>query len=104
MGKNKYSFNNLGRWWGSNPAEKKEEEIDILAVGNSGNVLFGECKWRAIRTGTDILDELIRKSELFPFVSKKQYILFSKSDYKSDLLKITAQRKDITLVGLKDMF
>ena len=98
-----YSFKNLGRWWGTNPKEKKEEEIDLLATNND-YALFGECKWRTNYTGPDTLDDLIRKSELFPHFTRKQYILFSKSDFSMELKKIATQRKDTVLINLTDMF
>ena len=110
MGRKRYSFNNLGRWWGSNPKEKKEEEIDILAVDNpadsacGASALFGECKWRTLRTDSDTLDDLVRKSELFPYFAKKQYILFSKSDFSVELKRTASRRKDTALVGLAEMY
>jgi len=100
----KYNFTDIGRWWGSNPKEKREEEIDIIAVNEKGNTYFGECKWRNLNTGNDILEELRRKSGLFPYSGNKQYMIFSKSDFSSQLIKTAAQQKDITLVSLKDMF
>ena len=49
MKKGKYKFNSIGRWWGSNPKEKKEEEIDIVAICDNNEIspdaFFGECKW-----------------------------------------------------------
>jgi len=104
MSRNHYSFKTLGRWWGSNPKEKREEEIDLVAVDDSGSVLFGECKWRTQHTGPGILDDLIRKSELFPHLMKKQYLLFSKSEFSLELKKIAAERKDTVLIGLGELF
>ena len=104
MGRGIFRFGTLGRWWGPNPAEKREEEIDILAVDDKKNVLFGECKWRNTRTGKDTLEELIRKAELLPHCSKRQYILFSKSEFTGELRKNAAARKDTVLIGLPDMF
>jgi len=111
MGKKRYKFKNLGRWWGSNPKEKREEEIDIIAVdtitsGSSSvnTALFGECKWRTPDTCLSTLDDLVRKSELFPYFAKKKYILFSKSSFSPELQKAAAKRKDTILVGLEEMF
>ena len=104
MAHKRYKFKDIGRWWGSNPKEKKEEEIDLIAVGSQGNALFGECKWRASCTGSETFDDLVRKSELFPCFAKKQYMLFSKSGFSSELKNIAAQRNDTVLVGLEEMF
>ena len=103
-GRGKNNFKNIGRWWGTNPKEKTEEEIDILASDEKGNALFCECKWRNIRTGNEILEDLIRKSELFSNFSKKQYALFSKSNFSTQLIKAAEQRNDVLLIGLGDMF
>ena len=104
MTRKRYKFKDIGRWWGSNPKEKKEEEIDLVAIDTLGNILFGECKWRTPCTALEIFDDLIRKSELFPYFTKKQYIFFSKSGFSPELKKIAAQRKDTVLVGLQEMF
>jgi AAA+ ATPase superfamily predicted ATPase len=98
--KNKSRYKYIGRWWGSNPKKKQEEEIDILAADARGNALFGECKWKNNRTGNDVFVELIRKSELFPAVLKKKYILFSKSGFSGELVKTADQRGDTELVNL----
>ena len=102
--RSKHNFKTIGRWWGSNPKEKKEEEIDILAIDGKGTTFFGECKWRNTRTGSDVLDELIRKSEFFPLSAKKRYIIFSKSGFASPLIKTVEQRKDTELIQAQGMF
>lgn len=102
----KFYFKSLGRWWGSNPAERREEEIDILAF-DENRAIFGECKWRNTRIGPDILDELVYRSELPELQARftdKQYILFSKSDFTAGLKDIAAKRKDLILVNAEDMF
>ena len=38
-------FSSLGRWWGNDPKEKRQAEIDILAEQDKNTALFGECKW-----------------------------------------------------------
>ena len=105
LGKN--NFKSIGRWWGPNPKEKKEEEIDILAIEENAQaeaVLFGECKWRNARTGNEILEDLIRKSELFRFFSQKRFIVFSKSNFTTQLIKTASMRKDIILIRPDDMY
>jgi len=101
--KNKSGYKYIGRWWGPNPKEKQQEEIDILATDARGNTLFGECKWRNTRAGNDVLAELIRKSELFPAVLKKKYILFSKSGFSGGLVKTAKRRGDTELASLAEL-
>jgi len=100
----KYPYKYIGRWWGANPKEKHEEEIDILAADGRGNTLFGECKWRNIRTGEDVLTELIRKSGLLPDAKKRKYIIFSKASFSGGLVKAAGLRADTELVGLSRFF
>jgi AAA+ ATPase superfamily predicted ATPase len=101
-GKNK--FHTIGRWWGSNPKEKKEEEIDIIALDENDKAFFCECKWKSVRTGNDTLEDLIRKSELLPAFAKKRYMIFSKSGFTAHLVNTAAQRKDVVLIGTGEMF
>ena len=103
MGRGKYSFTKLGRWCGANSVEKREEEIDILATDENKNALFGECKWKSTKTGTETLDDLTRRSGLFPCFNEKRFILFSKSGFTAELQKTAAGSKAI-LIGLKEMF
>jgi AAA+ ATPase superfamily predicted ATPase len=97
---NRSRYKYIGRWWGPNPKAKHEEEINILAANARGNMLFGECKWRNSRAGNDVLEELIRKSGLFPAALKKKYILFSKSGFSGELIKTAKRRGDTELVSL----
>ena len=40
-------FTKIGRWWGTNPKLKQEEEIDIVGVNPLTKcVLLGECKYQ----------------------------------------------------------
>lgn len=96
-------FDEIGRWWGTNPKFKQQEEIDIVAMaGNEG--IFCECKWRNKKTGIQVLEELIRKAELFENCTEKYFMIFSKSGFTDELLDIVKKRKNITLVELEDMF
>ena len=103
MGRGKYSFKKIGRWWGSNPEERQEEEIDLLALDDEA-AIFGECKWKKNHTGMDTLDDLIRKSKLLPRYAEKKYLLFSKSDFSAELKKAASRRNDTVLIGLERMF
>ena len=102
--KGKNNYKTIGRWWGPNKKEKTEEEINILAIDDKEKALFGECKWRNVRTGNEILEDLIRKSELLPIFSDKRYALFSKSAFTTQLVNTAAQRKDILLIRADEMY
>jgi AAA+ ATPase superfamily predicted ATPase len=98
-----FLFTGIGRWWGTNPKTRTEEEIDILAV-NKKEALFCECKWTAKMMGADVLAALKAKAGLFPQYTAKHYALFSKSGFSTELKKQAAQSGDTLLVDLKALF
>jgi AAA+ ATPase superfamily predicted ATPase len=115
------AFKTIGRWWGSNITERREEEIDFIAVGadrfasdnrefapsahEAGNdAIFGECKWRNAPVGPDVLDDLIRKAVLLPRFKNVWYMLFSKSGFTDALKRRAAGGGNVQLVDVGDMF
>ena len=97
------SFKKIGRWWGTNPKERREEEIDFIAFAGE-HAIFGECKWRNEPMGKETLDELTRKTGLFPHFSNKHYMLFSKSGFNDSLTGYASEQGNITLVNVDDLF
>jgi len=92
----------IGRWWGNNPKEKQEEEIDILAV-DGNRAIFGECKFKNIKTGIEILENLERKSKLFKKYTTQYYYIFSKGGFTDQIKKAAKENKNIKLIGLNDL-
>lgn len=101
--KSPVSFKKLGRWWGRNPKLRREEEIDFIAY-SADSAIFGECKWRNAQTGEDVLDDLIRKSDLLPGFTKKQYMLFSKAGFSPALIERALKEKTIYLIDVPAIF
>jgi Predicted ATPase (AAA+ superfamily) len=97
------SFKQIGCWWGNNPKEKREEEIDFVACTKE-EAIFGECKWRNHLLSEDVLDTLIEKSDLFTSFKNKHYILFSKSGFTDTLKKRTENQNNIILISADEMF
>jgi len=95
-------FDSIGRWWGNNPLEKREEEIDLLALSGK-TAIFGECKWKGA-VSTDVLNELRRKTEMFKQFDKKYFFLFSKGGFSGGLKTIAAQDKSIRLITLDEIY
>ena len=98
-----FMFNTIGRWWGTNPRKRCQEEIDILAVYEN-QAIFGECKWKNEPVGIPVLNELIEKSEIFGQYKIKNYMLFSKSGFTDELKKRIKELSNVELVGLDNMF
>ena len=94
-----FRFRDAGRWWGTNPIKKREEEIDIIAFSDE-KAIFCECKWSSKPVGRGVLDGLIEKSLMFNY-KEKHYYLFSKSGF-TDELKASAG-DNVRLVGFIDM-
>ena len=92
----------IGRWWGNNPREKRQEEIDILTC-RKDNILFCECKWTNAPMDIDVLIDLIRKSELFNY-KNKWFWLFSKTGFTDKLAAKASKHANIRLIRFDEMF
>jgi len=97
-----FPFLKIGRWWGNNPKEKSEEEIDLIAF-NKNQAYFVECKWRNQKTGISELNDLKRKSELFNQFTDKYYVLYSKSGFDKELMELAKNDNAIMLYDLDDV-
>jgi hypothetical protein len=76
-----FRFKDCGRWWGTNPRRRAEQEIDVLAHGrDKDGAIFCECKWTNEKISESLIDELIDKSDMFGY-EKRYYYLFSKSGF-----------------------
>lgn len=76
-------YTEYGSWWGNNPKEKRDEEIDLL-LANEEEVLVGECKWRNEKVGNSVIELLKNRGELVRNNRKIKYVVFSKSGFKDD--------------------
>lgn len=88
-------FESIGRWWGNNPKEKKQEEIDLIAYKDK-KAVFIECKYRNDFSLSKVQNDLIRKSELFPQFDEKHYVLFVKEVPQTN-------PEGITIISLDDI-
>ena len=95
-------FVSLGRWWGNDPIQKSQAEIDIMGEQDSESALFAECKWRNERVDTDILETLVRRSKLFRY-TKVHYYLFSKSGFTKGCAEKAAESGNVTLVSYAEI-
>ena len=93
-----------GRWWGSDPATRRQEEIDIVASGEpAGELIAAECKWGNEPAGADVLDKLARRSQLVARGPVHLFV-FSRAGFTDGCRELARQRGDTTLVSLDDMY
>jgi hypothetical protein len=99
-----FKIRQIGRWWGTNPATKSEEEIDIAAINEKlSSVIFCECKFRKELMDIQTLDALLFKAQRWHY-KNKFYILFSKSGFTKRLQNAAQETANIQLVSLNDMY
>ena len=101
-GKSPVEFTSLGRWWGNDPIEKVQAEIDILGEQDKTTALFGECKWTNEKIDLGVLETLIHRSHLFSY-SKVHYYLFSKAGFTKGCAERASELGSVTLVGYEDI-
>ena len=97
-----FLIGNIGRWWGNNPKEKRQEEIDILAY-RKNNGIFAECKWTNSLVDIDVLYDLQAQSELFPYKNNWLW-LFAKRGFTDRLIEEAEKHENIRLVAFEKMF
>ena len=101
-GKAPIDFTNMGRWWGNDPVEKKQTEIDIIADSEDNEAIFAECKWKNEPVGEMELKELQHQSTLFHY-KKNVLILFSKSGFTKGCKELSEKIGDVLLIDYSDM-
>lgn len=97
-----FPYSVAGRWWGNNPSEKRQEEIDICALGADA-VLLCECKWRNEPVKLPVLENLQRQGGLFP-QNQKYFWLFSKSNFSDSVKEANRLCSDIRCITLAEMY
>ena len=90
-------FSSLGRWWGNDPNEKSQTEIDIMGEQDKYTALFAECKWTNEKVDLGILETLVKRSNLFPYKTK-HYYLFSKSGFTKGCIDKANELGNVSLV------
>lgn len=100
--KSPIEFVSLGRWWGNNPIQKSQSEIDIMGEQDCESALFAECKWRNEKVDLDILETLVGRSKLFRY-TKVHYYLFSKSGFTKGCMEKAEEMGNVSLVSYADI-
>lgn len=94
----------IGKWWGTNPIRKQQDDIDILALDKTGKEgLFCECKFRNRPMPMEEYDDLVQAAAAFPNVTQKHFCFFSKGGYTHPVID-RANREGTRLLGIKELF
>lgn len=78
----------IGKWWGSDPASKTIEEIDIVLTRNDNGYRegwFAECKYRSEPTGMEVLATLRHRVGLVKGYDSVHYAIYSRSGFTKAL-------------------
>lgn len=94
-------FSDIGRWWGTNPKTKSQEEIDIMGTDKDA-ALFGECKWTNEKVDRGVLETLVERSTLFHY-KKKHFYLFAKNGFTKGCIDKATEMGNVMLVTYEDM-
>ena len=94
----------VGQWWGTDPKERKEIQIDIVGTPVEGDeYIIGSCKYKNEPIGVDELALLKRYAAVFGKGSKYHYYIFSKGGFTKGLAE-TAEVENVTLLTLDDIY
>ena len=92
----------VGEWWDSD----SQNQIDVVALGGAGEVLFGECKW-----GTPDLSDLARLRQRaerlqpdLPNVRQVQLALFCGAPLDDPQLLAMIEQENVLIFTLEDLF
>ena len=95
-------FKSLGRWWGNDPKEKTQAEIDIMGEQDKNTALFAECKWTNEKVDLGVLETLVKRSKLFNYKTK-HYYLFSKSGFTKGCIDRANEMGNVSLIEFINM-
>lgn len=94
----------LGKWWGTNPVIKAQDDVDLLAIDRSGKkVIFVECKFTSQPMPYDEYVDLVTATKAFTNIEEKHLWFISKSGYTDSVIK-QAKIDNATLLSIDDLF
>ncbi len=102
QGKAVVTFTDLGRWWGNDPKNKCEAEIDIIGTADDKTAFFCECKWTNENVDTSVLDTLFERSKLFSFTNIYLY-LFAKTGFTKGCIDKARGLGNVELITFDEM-
>ena len=92
----------IGRWWGNNPSERRQEEIDIVALDQE-NAILCECKYTENPFDEKELADLQVSA---PCINRdnKFFWIFSRKGVTPGVKKKIQNKSNYKVVTIKDLF
>ena len=78
----------LGKWWGADPINRRQEEIDLILVTKENDRTvgwFAECKYRNEPVGMDALETLRHRASLVKGIDQCRFVLYSRKGFTENL-------------------
>lgn len=97
-------LNEIGQWWGTDPGERKQVQIDIVGTPVEGKeYIIGSCKYRNEKIGVDELERMRHYAVVFGKGDHYHYYIFSKGGFTEELLQ-AQERGEVRLIALEDLY
>ncbi len=94
----------IGQWWGTDAAERKEVKIDIVGqLAEPGEYIIGSCKYKSSPIGIDEFKLLKKYAQVFGKGKTYYYYIFSKGGFTKGLEEL-AEQDEVKLLTLNDMY
>ena len=99
-----FTLFDIGQWWGTDNAAKKEVQIDIVGTSSdSSEYIIGSCKYKNEKIGVDELELLRHYASVFGKGNRYHYYIFSKGGF-TDGLRELGDKGEIKLLTLEDIY
>ena len=98
-----FEVTDIGRWWGNDPIERAEAEIDVVAIDDVETALVAECKWTGNPVSADQLRKLDGRARLAGASTEVPRWLFSRSGFTSGCRELAATMPNVRLVPFDEM-
>ncbi len=98
-----FPMTDVGCWWGNDPKERSQAEIDIVAVDDSTTRLVGECRWYGEPTDAEQLRKLDARAWLAGADAQTLRWMFSKSPFTDACKAAAGELPSARLVSFDEM-
>ena len=79
--------------------------VDVVALGSDGELVCGECRWKADPVGADVVETLHYRSRLVTEnPATTSLYVFSKTGFADSARREAARLGNVTLFSMEEMF